>query len=389
MPSFVDMELPPDDGGPDLLDLPPQLDNLALELPDSDHGEDLLPQAKRTRRRAAKVPVVGLAQSLHRMGAMARSCCLTPSVLNDVLLDEQLPVEVVTADLDDVFEDVVLVSRDKGHHDFVRRHRQKGMKLKKQFPGPSSSEVMEALFQCEPPCVVSHVPRWMDGTLQDDVCEIFSPPRVLEHTKKLGLRGDLSADLQTGWNLALPDHQANLLSEIHRRRPKLVFLEPPCTWFSRLLNMNWKKMPLHIREQGIKMAVLLLEFCFLIMRVQLLAGRAFLLEHPLSATSWTHPQVKDTLAHFPDTGFADFDFCMFGMVTKIDRVPVKKATRLMSNCRHVLQRFGGVWCDGTHDHVVCLGYEGGEKRSKYAQYYPDLFCSCLAQCSADFVQGVV
>ena len=34
------------------------------------------------------------------------------------------------------------------------------------------------------------------------------------------------------------------------------------------------------------------------------------------------------------------------------------------------------------------GCEGGEKRSRYAQYYPDLFGSCLAQCAADMVHGV-
>ena len=136
-------------------------------------------------------------------------------------------------------------------------------------------------------------------------------------------------------------------------------------------------------------AILLLEFSFLIMRIQLLAGRAFVLEHPLTATSWKHPQVQDALDKFPGTSFADFDFCMFGMVTKVHRVPVKKATRLMTNCPHVLKCFQGVQCDGAHDkHTEARDSEGGEKRSKYAQYYPDLFCSCLAQCCADFCNNI-
>lgn len=247
---------------------------------------------------------------------------------------------------------------------------------------------MKRLFRSELPSVTPNVPRLLDGVLQDDVCEIFSPPRILEHTKKLGLRGELSADLTTGWDFLLPEHQENLVKEIHRRRPKIVYLEPPCTWFSVLLNMNWKKMPRHVREHGMKMAIALLEFSLLIMRIQLLAGRAFVLEHPLAATSWTHPWVQRCLAEFPQTGFADFDFCMFGMVTKVHRTPLKKATRLMSNDPHVLKRFAGVLCDGTHAHAWCMDREGGEKRSKYAQYYPDFFCSCLAQCAADMVHGV-
>ena len=62
--------------------------------------------------------------------------------------------------------------------------------------------------------------------------------------------------------------------------------------------------------------MVLFEFCLLIMRIQLFAGRAFVLEHPRSATSWKHPQVQGALRSFPGTVFADFDFCMFGMVTK-------------------------------------------------------------------------
>eukprot|EP00974_Lingulodinium_polyedra_P114257 11062029-Lingulodinium_polyedra.AAC.1 len=57
-----------------------------------------------------------------------------------------------------------------------------------------------------------------------------------------------------------------------------------------------------------------------------------------------------SLAEFPQAGFADYDFCMFGMVTKVHRVPVKKATRLVSNSLRVLRRFAGVQRDGTHAH---------------------------------------
>ena len=138
----------------------------------------------------------------------------------------------------------------------------------------------------------------------------------------------MSADLATGWDLYVEQHRANLLTEIVRRRPQLVFLEPPCTWFSKLLSLTWKHIPRHLREQRVAAAIVLFEICLLIMRIQLLAGRAFVLEHSHGATSWKHPQVQDALRSFPGTAFADFDFCMFGMVTKIKRVPVKKATRL-------------------------------------------------------------
>ena len=123
------------------------------------------------------------------------------------------------------------------------------------------------------------------------------------------------------------------------------------------------------------MAVALWEFSLLIMRIQLLAGRAFVLEHPLAATSWTHPWVQRCLAEFPQTGFAELDFCMLGVVAKVHHTPLKQATRLMTNDPHVLKRCAGVRCDGTHAHAWRMGCEGGEKRSRYAQYYPDCVCS--------------
>ena len=134
--------------------------------------------------------------------------------------------------------------------------------------------------------------------------------------------------------------------------------------------------------------MVLFEFSVLIMRIQLLAGRTFVLEHPQGATSWKHPQVQDAILRFPGTDFADFDFCMFGMVSKIHRVPVKKPTRLMTNCKHIYNRFARVRCDGSHDHIMCCDSEGGEKRSKYAQYYPRPFCACLAQCCVNFCRNM-
>ena len=148
-------------------------------------------------------------------------------------------------------------------------------------------------------------------------------------------------------------------------------------------------MQRQVREEGMAFAIRLLEFSFLIMHIQLQAGHAFVLEHPMTATSWKHPQVQHVLGKFPGAQFADFDFCMFGMVTNIRREPVKKPTRLMTNCPHVLARFRGAQCNGTHDHHgQCWGSEGGQRRSTYAQYYPDLFCSCLAKCCSDSCRNV-
>ena len=95
------------------------------------------------------------------------------------------------------------------------------------FPGPSAADTQAKVVQERAPDVEAYLGRDLGGALQDDVMEVFSPPRILEHTAKLGLRGNLSADLTTGWDLSLERGRASLLKEILRRRPKLVFLEPP------------------------------------------------------------------------------------------------------------------------------------------------------------------
>ena len=389
----------------ELLALPPSDDEGLVELPsdDCDDGGASSSQGMAKRRRlwtairnprrdrpSDVIPGPSAGDSL-----AAGNIDLPEEVANDELDDLLEDVttatpkkeDVATDELDDLFVDVKTASPKKEDRSLAKTLRGK----KKHFrvsPGPTAAEIQARLMQGRAPDVKAWLGRSLGGALQDDVMEVFSPPRILEHTATLGLRGDLSADLATGWDLSLEQHRANLLTEIVRRRPKIVFLEPPCTWFSKLLSYNWQHIPRHLREQRLAASMVLFEFSLLIMRIQLLAGRTFVLEHPHGATSWKHPQVQDALRRFPGTDFADFDFCMFGMVSKINRVPVKKPTRLMTNCKHIYSRFAGVRCDGSHDHIMCCDSEGGEKRSKYAQYYPRPFCACVAKCCVDFCRNI-
>ena len=57
-----------------------------------------------------------------------------------------------------------------------------------------------------------------------------------------------------------------------------------------------------------QMAMALLEFSLIRMRAHVLAGRPFVLAHPLVATTRAHPWVRHTLDEFSQTGVADIDF---------------------------------------------------------------------------------
>ena len=61
---------------------------------------------------------------------------------------------------------------------------------------------------------------------------------------------------------------------------------------------------------------------------------------------------------------------VLGLRSKVDKIPMLKPTTFLTNCIEVVQAFEGVQCDGSHEHVQCQGYEGGVKRSIWAQQYP-------------------
>ena len=101
-------------------------------------------------------------------------------------------------------------------------------------------------------------------------------------------------------------------------------------------------------------------------------GRGWAFEHPDMAKSWQNKKVKAVLQHGALT--ARFDQCMFGLVSKVDKTPMRKRTRFMTNMHELHTVFHRKFCDCSHDHVAVQGSEGGERRSVWAQRYPPAMC---------------
>ena len=61
------------------------------------------------------------------------------------------------------------------------------------FPGPPAADIQARLMQGRGPDVDVYLAlgHSLGGALQDDVMEVFSPPRILEHTTTLGFDGGL------------------------------------------------------------------------------------------------------------------------------------------------------------------------------------------------------
>ena len=102
-------------------------------------------------------------------------------------------------------------------------------------------------------------------------------------------------------------------------------------------------------------------------------------EHPASASSWRTPHVQ-AVANAEGVFQVTFDQCMFGLVSKVTQTPMRKRTRLLTNCQRVRERFSNGMCDNSHDHQIIEGAEGGMKRSVWAQHYPIGFVEALVDC---------
>ena len=92
--------------------------------------------------------------------------------------------------------------------------------------------------------------------------------------------------------LTRPQDRKRAWERIRVEEPFLVVGSPPCTMFSRLqLNLNANKMGKVEWEKRRRTAEVLLIFAVAVYKLQVLAGRHFLREHPAGATSWNHPAI--------------------------------------------------------------------------------------------------
>ena len=116
-------------------------------------------------------------------------------------------------------------------------------------------------------------------------------------------------------------------------------------------------------------------------KLQIQGGRKFIFEHPAGASSWTLLSVQE-VRNMKGVQEVILDQCMLGLCTKVDKVPTRKRTRLLTNSSVVIQKFSGLLCDRSHEHRIIEVVEGGIKRSRYAQQYPSRMVELIVACAA-------
>ena len=211
------------------------------------------------------------------------------------------------------------------------------------------------------------------------VAEFYSPPRVLPVANAKGLSGCLSLDIITGWDFQNSELRCLSLDLLATLCIGFVILSPPCTIFSELQRLfNFKKMSQAMIASKWAEGMLYLKHAMDCCLRQYHQGRFFVFEHPASATSWRQNEVM-RVAALPGVWVVTMDQCMCGLVSPVNRVPMRKRTKLMTNSRLIAARFAGKLCDKSHAHQEITGSEGGIRRSSWAQRYPPLMVEGLVQ----------
>ena len=217
------------------------------------------------------------------------------------------------------------------------------------------------------------------------VAEIYSPPRVTSAAKLLpgmhltpGFALDLTTVNAKGepWDFDDDDKQDEALRLIDEIKPLFVVGSPMCTAFSTWQRLSAARRDPKEVEAQYQRALKHLRFACQVYRKQLDAGRYFLHEHPVAATSWAEPCMM-RLRREDAVQELNMDQCQFNQ-KDVNNDPIKKPTKWLTNCPEVLKtldrRCGGRGgaCSKGGMHQVCAG-----SRARRAAIYPFALCRAI------------
>ena len=218
-------------------------------------------------------------------------------------------------------------------------------------------------WECKPRSLPRAVKVFLQEQIQChfgvDIMEIYSPPRVTleaELQNKHGIQPKWQVgqalDLTTGFDFKLPKDRRFALSQVRHWKPSLLVLSPPCTTASPLRNLSDHKRDPIIVQQERDEGRQHFEFSIDLAEEQHDNHRAFLLEQPLTATSWKNPRVRK-LRNRPGIYTITVDMCQFDLRTR-DGDLAKKPTMLLTNCFPLIK-----WlhrrCSKDHAHQPLVG----------------------------------
>ena len=231
--------------------------------------------------------------------------------------------------------------------------------------------------------------REMRKQVRAVLSEIYSPERVTAAAKLLpglgiapGFALDVTRCNDKGepWDFDIAARREEALAKVESEKPMMLVGSPMCTAFCAWQKLNeHKKDPERAKAEWAK-AMVHLKFVCQLYELQAKAGRYFLHEHPVAASSWRELCIRKILG-MAGVARVNGDQCQYGQQSA-DGEPIKKGTGWMSNSPEVLNMLGkrcqgrGGACSrpagGTHK--VCSG-----QVAKLAAIYPFQLCKAILQ----------
>ena len=204
-----------------------------------------------------------------------------------------------------------------------------------------------------------------------DLTEVFSVPRMTPVADRKGLKSMGSFDIENGWDFLRADHRKQFFQELEEKEPEVAVVSPPCRMFSLLQAINRAKMDPRVFARRLTEAKILFNFAVQVCQWQHDHGRGFILEQPLSASSWKEKTVCK-LEQSQGVFGVVVDQCQYGLRDPENGGLYKKPTKFLTNIEEASSLHRK--CEGNHEHQRIEGMTkmGGQWicRSRCAQVYP-------------------
>ena len=248
--------------------------------------------------------------------------------------------------------------------------------------GCTSAEVQEILKRLDESTPMDKVfSKARTRKIDNDIGEVYSPPRIAARANRHGLRPGFSKDLTTTdldgepWGFNLPRAKYKAIDEFNEPQPEILIMSPMCGPFGQLQGLNYSKMIPEDVEVNLRKGISHLKFCMLLCEFQSDKRRHFMMEHPSNATSWTLVTVKEIM-ELPNVMVIRFDFCQYNMKSSDNQGEglVKKRGKVMINSTKLAKRLRKAQCAQDHRRVPLINYRAGP-----CQEYTDAFCDEVCQ----------
>ena len=166
-------------------------------------------------------------------------------------------------------------------------------------------------------------------------------------------------DIVFGHDLRCRQQQEDVLDEVLRERPRLVWAAPPCTAWCSYARLNFTAQERRRRQAR---EVTFLHFLDRVLQLQHDLGGHLIVENPRTSEIWRHHICANWLRD-PRHHEVNLDMCCYNMTTMDGSAKLKKPLKLFTThpgFGRVLEKH----CDGSHEH----GRTEGDNTAHSAHY---------------------